>query len=376
MAMVRSGEVVDLSVISGFKADKHSTGGVGDKVTPILGPLVAAAGVKFPKLSGRGLGHTGGTLDKLEAIPGFRVDLSIEEMIAQVNDVGLAITGQTAQLVPADGVLYGLRDVTATVDSIPLIASSVMSKKIAAGADGIVLDVKCGLGAFMQTRDDAEELARLMVAIGEHAGKKTKAFVTSMDEPLGNAVGNALEIEEAIAVLSGTADQGELREVCLQLGGAILQMAGVVNSIDAGERILAGRIADGSALRKLRAMVAAQGGDPAVVDDPGRLPRAGDIVTVPSPADGFVQAIDARRIGLVAMDLGAGRKMKGEAVDHAVGVVLVAHVGDCVPVGQPMAYVHTNHRIANDEAIQGVLAAFRLGEEEPPRRPHVLQIVG
>jgi thymidine phosphorylase len=251
-----------------------------------------------------------------------------------------------------------------------------MSKKIAAGADGIVLDVKCGLGAFMQTREDAEELARLMVAIGEHAGKKTKAFVTSMDEPLGNAVGNALEIEEAIAVLSGTADQGELREVCLQLGGAILQMAGVVNSIDAGERILAGRIADGSALRKLRAMVAAQGGDPAVVDDPGRLPRAGDIVTVPSPADGFVQAIDARRIGLVAMDLGAGRKLKGEAVDHAVGVVLVAHVGDCVRVGQPLAYVHTNHRIANGEAIQGVLAAFRVGEEEPPRRPHVLQIVG
>lgn len=272
-AMVHSGEVIDLTAIHGFKADKHSTGGVGDKVTPILGPLVASAGVYFPKLSGRGLGHTGGTLDKLESIPGLRVDLSIEQFIAQVNAIGLAVTGQTAELVPADGILYGLRDVTGTVDSVPLIASSVMSKKIAAGADGIVLDVKCGRGAFMQTQPEAVSLARLMVAIGEAAGKHTTALVTAMEEPLGNAVGNALEIAEAIETLreldTGWPGQGpdELRDVCLLLGAYILEMASLCNSIEDGVAILAEKIASGAALDKLRAMIEWQGGDIRVVDD-------------------------------------------------------------------------------------------------------------
>lgn len=381
MAMVRSGNVIDLGAIHGFKADKHSTGGVGDKVTPILGPLVASAGVFFPKLSGRGLGHTGGTLDKLESIPGFRVDLSIEELIRQVNAIGLAISGQTSELVPADGVLYGLRDVTATVDSVPLIASSVMSKKIAAGADGIVLDVKCGRGAFMQTQEQAAALARLMVSIGAAAGKRTVAFVTSMDEPLGFAVGNALEIAEAITTLQGNSEResagaGALLEVCLELGAHILQMAGIASSLEDGQKLLLGRIRSGAALGKLREMIEWQGGDARVADEPALLPRAESVFEVASPASGFVQHIDARAIGDVAMELGAGRKVKGEPVDPAVGVVLSAQVGDPVEMGQPLARIHTNHRIPDETARDLVLSGFGIGPETPPRVPHILQTIG
>lgn len=376
MAMVHSGEVIDLSGIPGFKADKHSTGGVGDKVTPVLGPLVASAGVYFPKLSGRGLGHTGGTLDKLESIPGFRVDLSIERFIHQVAAIGVAINGQTGELVPADGILYGIRDLTATVDSIPLIASSVMSKKIAAGADGIVLDVKCGSGAFMQTREEALALARLMVSIGRAAGKQTSAIVTSMEEPLGDAVGNALEIAEAIATLRGdTEAPEELREVCLLLGAQILTMAGRAGSVEEGRQVLAERIASGAALDKLREMVEWQGGDPRVIDDPALLPRARTVVPVPSPTRGFVRRVDARRIGEVAMELGAGRTKKGEPVDHAVGVVLRVGVGDSVEPGKHVADLHTNGRIADDDAVAHVLDAFVFGSEPPQREPHVLGTV-
>ena len=374
MAMVHSGEVIDLSTIPGFKADKHSTGGVGDKVTPVVGPLVASAGVSFPKLSGRGLGHGGGTLDKLESIPGFRIDLSIEQLVRQVKAIGLAISGQTAELVPADAILYSVRDVTATIDSIPLIASSVMSKKIAAGADGIVLDVKCGRGAFMQTREEAEALARVMVAIGQAAGKQTTAIITSMDEPLGSAVGNSLEIAEAIATLRGSAG-GDLREVCLLLGAHLLTMAGVAASVEAAQEILGERIASGAALAKLREMIEWQGGDARVVDDPALLPRAREVVPAPSPRQGFVRRIDAYQIGSSAMELGAGRKTKGEPIDHAVGLVLHVEVGDEVRQGQVLAHIHTNHRISADEAIAQVLDAFEIGPEPPPRTPPVLGVV-
>ncbi|MBV9279387.1 MAG: thymidine phosphorylase, partial [Chloroflexi bacterium] len=330
----------------------------------------------FPKLSGRGLGRTGGTLDKLESIPGFRVDLSIEEFIRQVREIGLAISGQTGELVPADGVLYAMRDVTATVESIPLIASSVMSKKIAAGADGIVLDVKCGRGAFMQTREQALALARLMVAIGQSAGKRTVAFVTSMEEPLGDAVGNALEVAEAIATLRGERPEGDaLREVCMLLGGHILAMAGVADSVEVGKEDLAERISSGAALTKLREMVEWQGGDPRVVDDPGILPRARDVVPVPSPMGGYVRGIDARQVGDVVADLGAGRKVKGEPIDPAVGAVLRVQVGDHVEPGQNLADIHTNERIPNHQAIAQLLQAFEIGPEPPARAPHVLEIV-
>lgn len=382
-AMVHSGEVLDLSAIPGFKADKHSTGGVGDKVTLVLGPLVAAAGVYFPKLSGRGLGHTGGTLDKLESIPGFSVDLTIERFIRQVNAIGLAVAGQTAELAPADGILYALRDVTATVDSIPLIASSVMSKKIAAGADGIVLDVKVGRGAFMPSVEDAVALARLMVTIGESAGKRTIAIITSMDEPLGYAIGNALEVREAISTLRDEPpgkglghSSPELRQVCLLLGAHILLLAGHSHSLADGQAMLAGRLAEGAALAKLREMIAWQGGEPRVIDDQALLPQAQDIVAVPSPQEGFVQRIDARQVAEVAMRLGAGREVKGQAVDHAVGVVLWVGVGDLVKPGETLAEIHTNHRIPNGEAIADLLAAFGFGTESPVRTPHVLDTVG
>jgi pyrimidine-nucleoside phosphorylase len=375
MAMAHSGDILNLSAIPGFKADKHSTGGVGDKVTLILGPLVASAGVYFPKLSGRGLGHTGGTLDKLESIPGFRVDLSIEELIKQVTAIGLAVTGQTGELVPADGILYGLRDVTGTVDSVPLIASSVMSKKIAAGADGIVLDVKAGHGAFMRDPQSAERLARLMVSIGEAAGKPMAALVTAMDEPLGAAVGNALEVAEAIEVLRGqeshTATQ-TLREVTLVLGAHILTMAGNSPSAEAAETVLDERLRDGAALGKLCEMIEWQGGNPAVVDDLSLLPRAQEIIELRSPTNGWVQAIDALQIGLAVMELGAGRKAKGEPVDHAVGAVLEVEPGDPVNAGQLIATIHTNGRIPNGQVEALVLDAFRFGAEPVAPRPHIL----
>lgn len=375
LAMVHSGDVIDLSPIPGFKADKHSTGGVGDKVTPILGPLVASAGVYFPKISGRGLGHTGGTLDKLESIPGFRVDLSIEELIRQVTAIGLAVTGQTGELVPADGILYGLRDVTGTVDSVPLIASSVMSKKIAAGADGVVLDVKAGHGAFMQDQESAEQLARLMVSIGEAAGTRMSAVVTAMDEPLGAAVGNALEIVEAIEVLRGEEGRSSthtLRDVTLALGAHILVMAGVSSSLEAATSLLAERLRNGAALHKFREMIEWQGGNPAVVDDPGLLPQAREVIPLQSPRNGWVRAIDALQVGIAVMELGAGRKTKGEAVDYAVGVVLEVEAGDPVNTGQPIAAIHTDGTIPNQQAEALVLAAFEIGPEPPAGRPHIL----
>lgn len=378
MSMVSSGETVDLSGVPGFKADKHSTGGVGDKVSLILGPLVASAGVKFPKLSGRGLAHTGGTLDKLESIPGLRVDLSMERFIEQVCAIGLAITGQTRELVPADGAIYALRDQTGTVGSIPLIASSVMSKKIAAGADGIVLDVKCGRGAFMKTLDDARELARRMVEIGRSAGKETRAIITSMEVPLGFAVGNALEVREAIDTLHGHGP-ADLEEEVLALAAEILHMAGKAADSETARKTLHSHLGDGTAAEKLRQMILWQGGDAGVVGNPNLLPRATEVIQVESPTEGHVHGIDALEIGIVAMELGAGRKSKDDKVAPAAGIVLRAKPGPetgFVTRGAILADLHLEPRQRGQQSIPSlkrrVQEAYTLGPEPRERQGSVL----
>jgi pyrimidine-nucleoside phosphorylase len=361
-AMVASGEVLDLSAIPGFKVDKHSTGGVGDKVTLIAGPLAAACGVPVPKLSGRGLAHTGGTLDKLESVPGFRVELTPDEFIAQVREVGLAVAAQSPRMVPADKALYALRDVTATVPSVPLIASSVMSKKLAAGADGIVLDVKSGRGAFMPDVASAVELARVMVEIGESAGRRTVALITAMDSPLGRSVGNALEVREALDVLGGGGDE-ELREVSVRVAAEMCRLAGV-------DRDPAETIADGSALARFKRMLAAQGGRLA-----DGLPKAPVQVAVPAPGSGWVEAIDALEVGYASVELGAGRLRRGEPIDHAAGIVIELQVGDRVEVGRPLAVLHAATRELTDRAAERLLRAWRIGEHEVVRPPHILERV-
>ena len=325
MAMMHSGETLDLSGVSGVKADKHSTGGVGDKTSLVLVPMVASLGVKMAKMSGRGLGHTGGTLDKLESIPGFNINLPMERFLENVDRVGMVIAGQTANLDPADKKLYALRDVTGTVPSIPLIVSSIMSKKLAAGADVIVLDVKCGDGSFMKTLDDARELATEMVEIGKMAGRKTVAVITDMDEPLGHAVGNALEVKEAIATLRGEY-KSELLELCLTLGACILTQAGLAADDAAARAMLEQTITDGSALRKLAEFVAAQDGDPAAIYDPALLPAAPVRMEVPSPASGYVRHIAATDVGLVSMRLGGGRAQGGRGAHR-----LLYHHPGCAP---------------------------------------------
>jgi pyrimidine-nucleoside phosphorylase len=361
-AMVASGEVLDLSGIPGFKVDKHSTGGVGDKVTLIAGPLAAACGVPVPKLSGRGLGHTGGTLDKLESVPGFRVELSPEEFIGQVREVGLAVAAQSPRMVPADKALYALRDVTATVPSIPLIASSVMSKKLAAGADGIVLDVKAGRGAFMPDLASAVELSRLMVDIGEGAGRRTVALVTAMDNPLGRSVGNALEVREALEVLGGGGDP-ELREVSVRVAAEMCRLAGV--SLDP-----AATIEDGSALAKFEAMLAAQGGRLAE-----GLPDAPVKVPLGAPRSGWVESIDALEVGHASVELGAGRLRKEDAIDHAAGIVIQAQVGDRVEAGRPLAMLHAASEALTGRAAERLRDAWRIRDREVEPPPHILERV-
>ncbi|MBI4280541.1 MAG: pyrimidine-nucleoside phosphorylase [Armatimonadetes bacterium] len=374
MAMVRSGATLDLRAIRGVKVDKHSTGGVGDKTSLVLIPLVASAGIPVAKLSGRGLGHTGGTLDKLESIPGFSCDLTPEAFIAQVNRVGCAIAGQTADLVPADKRLYALRDVTATVESIPLIASSIMSKKIAAGADAIVLDVKTGSGAFMRTMEDSRALARAMVAIGHRVGRRTEAVISDMDQPLGFAVGNGLEVREAVEALRGEGP-ADLRELCLTLGSRMLMLGGAAADPEAARAALEARLRSGEALAKLRAMLEAQGGDPGAVEDLSRLPRAAHTAPVPAAADGFVQAIDAEAIGLAAMALGAGRAHKEDAIDPAVGIVLTPKVGDRVAAGDSLARIHA--RTAEDAArvAPRVRAAYTIGPVAAAPRPLIHEVI-
>lgn len=361
--MMHSGDVIDLSSIEGVKVDKHSTGGVGDKTSLVLGPLVAACGAKVAKMSGRGLGHTGGTLDKMESIPHLSISLDKEAFIRQVNDCGLAIIGQTGDLVPADKKLYALRDVTATVDSIPLIASSIMSKKLASGADTILLDVKFGSGAFMKTLDDAEKLARAMVRIGRSLGRDTRAVITDMDQPLGFAVGNTLEVVEAVNTLRGNGPR-DLEELCVSLGAIMLDQADVEHDREKARAILREKIASGEAYEKLKAMVASQGGDTAYLDDPSRFAVSSRVIEVVCERDGYVHGIAALAIGEGAMQLGAGRATKEDVIDTAAGVVLHKKIGDFVKAGESLATAYTNKE-NTESVIEKIKAAFVIANEEP-----------
>ncbi|GAC1657385.1 MAG: pyrimidine-nucleoside phosphorylase [Candidatus Dormibacteraceae bacterium] len=358
-AMVAGGEVMDLRAIPGFKVDKHSTGGVGDKVTLIAAPIAAACGVRVPKLSGRALAHTGGTLDKLESVPGLRVELSPAEFIAQVGAIGLAVAAQSARMVPADKALYALRDVTGTVPSVPLIAASVMSKKIAAGADGIVLDVKAGRGAFMPDLASAILLARQMVEIGEGAGRRTIALVTAMDNPLGRSIGNALEVAEALQVLEGGGDD-DLRDVSLTVAGEMCRLAGLKAD---PERALA----DGSAREKFETMLVAQGGRLSE-----GLPEAAFQVPVTALGTGWIESIDALAVGYAALELGAGRLHKEDSIDHAAGVVIERRVGDEVRPGDVIAILHTSERALAERAADRVQGAWRIAGHPGQRPPHIL----
>ncbi len=357
--MIASGEVLDLSAIAGIKVDKHSTGGVGDKVTLVAGPLAAACGVKVPKLSGRALAHTGGTLDKLESVPGLTVDLDPERFIAQVRDIGLAVAAQSPRMVPADKLLYALRDVTATVPSVPLIASSVMSKKIAAGADAIVLDVKFGRGAFMPDVSSAEGLAEEMVQLGEGAGRRTVALVTAMDNPLGRSVGNALEVQEALDVLEGKGDE-ELIEVCVRVAAEMCELAGVKAD---PARVLR----SGAAREKFERMLTAQGGHL----ERG-LPVAPEQVAVTAERDGHVESIDALEVGMSSVELGAGRMRKEEKVDPAAGLVIAAPVGAEVKEGDPLVVAHARSRELIERVRPRLVAAWRLSDRPVKRPRHVL----
>ena len=339
--MMHSGDIIDLSSIKGVKADKHSTGGVGDKTSLVLGPMVAACGVKVAKMSGRGLGHTGGTLDKMEAIPGMKIAIPEAQFMRQVNEVGLAIVGQTGHLVPADKKLYSLRDVTGTVESIPLIASSVMSKKLASGSDTILLDVKFGSGAFMKDLASARELARTMVDIGDGLNRDTRAILTDMEQPLGLAVGNALEVKEAIATLHGKGPR-DLIELCLEAGSIMLEQAKVVDDLKKGRKLLEKAIADGSAFNKLKEMVKAQGGDVSYIENPEKFPLSKYVVEIRSEDEGYVKRIEALEIGESAMRLGAGRETYDDVIDMSAGIVLAKKVGDFVKVGDILCVVHTN----------------------------------
>ena len=376
MAMAHSGDMLDLSAIKGIKVDKHSTGGVGDKTSLALTPMVAACGIPVAKMSGRGLGHTGGTIDKLESFQGFSTSISTERFIENVNRIGIAIMGQTADLAPADKKLYALRDVTATVDNMSLIASSIMSKKLAAGADAIVLDVKTGSGAFMKKEEDALALAREMVDIGNTAGRRTIAVISDMDQPLGRAVGNALEVKEAIATLQGQGPE-DFVELCLTLGSRMLLVGGKAQTAEEARHRLETAIADGSALKKLAEFVEAQGGDSAAVYDPERLPKTAIIQPVPAPKGGYVQHIACDEIGICSLILGGGRETKESDIDLSVGLILEKKVGDKVSEGEPLAYLHGNDLQKLETAKARFLEAYRIGSDEPERGGGIIrQIIG
>lgn len=347
MAMVESGDQIDLSKIEGIKVDKHSTGGVGDTTTLVLGPLVAAVGVPVAKMSGRGLGHTGGTIDKLESVAGFHVEIKNEEFIELVNKNKIAVIGQSGNLTPADKNLYSLRDVTATVNSIPLIASSIMSKKIAAGADAIVLDVKTGAGAFMKTLDDSRELAKAMVGIGNSVDRKTMAVISDMSQPLGFAIGNALEVKEAIDTLSGKGPE-DLTELCLTLGSYMVYLAEKATSLEDARKMLESAIKDGSALETMKLFLSSQGGDASVVDDPSKLPQAKYTYEIPAKEEGYVSEIIADEVGTAAMLLGAGRATKESEIDLAVGLILRKKIGDKVHKGESLVTIFSNFENVNE----------------------------
>jgi pyrimidine-nucleoside phosphorylase len=375
MSMVRSGVQLDLQDIASFVADKHSTGGVGDKTTLVVAPLVTAAGLHVGKMSGRGLGFTGGTLDKLESLPGFRSDLSVDEFRTQLASVGIVVTGQSADLAPADGKLYALRDVTATVSSLPLIASSIMSKKIAAGTNGIVLDVKVGHGAFVQSNQDAEELASTMVNIGKRMGRRVRAVISDMNQPLGDAVGNAVELREALDTLQGRGPT-DFRRHCLTIASQMLLLTGQTQDPTAATARLERLLEDGRAMAKFRDWISAQGGDVSLVDEPERLPTATFIRPVVAPRSGYVAGLNAREVGLTSMLLGGGRAKKGDRIDHAVGIVLQAKVGDRIEEGQPLLTIHANDEARLSGARQRLLAAYEWSNE--PVSPPLLhqRIVG
>ncbi len=374
LSMMNSGDTLDLSPIPGVKADKHSTGGVGDKTSIALLPMVAAQGVRMAKMSGRGLGHTGGTIDKLESIPGFSTSLPMAAFLENVARVGFAIAGQTADLVPADKKLYALRDVTGTVPSIPLIASSIMSKKLAAGADVIVLDVKCGSGSFMKTVAQARELATEMVEIGKLAGRKTMACITDMDEPLGDAVGNALEVKEAIALLKGEF-AGNLLELCLTLGAGILTGSGRFAGDGEARSALENGIRDGSALSKFTEFVAAQGGDRAAVYDVSKLPQAPVQISVQAMKKGYVNHIDAEAVGGVSMHLGGGRATKESKIDLSVGVVLHKKTGDYVNEHDSLATIHAPDADRAGEAAALLRACYEISGERPEKKPFIKAVI-
>jgi pyrimidine-nucleoside phosphorylase len=370
-AFVGSGETIDMAAQLGRRVvDKHSTGGVGDKTSIAVGPIVAACGVPFGKMSGRGLGHTGGTLDKLESIPGFRVELTLDEFVAQVRDAGMAIIGQTADLVPADKKLYALRDVTATVDSVSLIAASIMSKKIAAGADAIVLDVKVGDGAFMKSLQDAQILAEAMLDLGTRAGRDVVCLLTDMDQPLGNAVGNALELREAIATLRGEGPT-DFTELVLAACSRLLALSDLGVDEAEGRQRAEAVMQDGSAVAAYERWIRAQGGDPS--ED--ALPRAPVVVQVEAPRAGYVAQLGAVQIGLAALHLGAGRRTKENAIDHSVGVVCRRKRGDEVRAGELLAEVHASNEESAREAVREVLAAYDVGDEQPPERSILLDVL-
>ncbi len=371
-AMLHSGEVLDLSDLAGVKVDKHSTGGVGDKVSLALAPMVAACGVLVPMIAGRGLGHTGGTLDKLESIPGFRVDLSTAQYRRQVREVGACIIGQTKEIAPADKKLYALRDVTATVDCIPLIASSIMSKKLAEGIDALVLDVKVGSGAFMKRLADARALARALIGIGKQMGKQVTALLTSMEQPLGRAVGNALEVEEAVAILRGEAPT-DVTEVTMALGAEMLVLGKACPDRAAARARLDEAVQSGRALEKLKVMVKAQHGDPEAIDDLSKLPRAKQTKDVSASSAGYVEAIDAEAVGVASVVLGAGRLAVDSKIDPSVGFTLLKKVGEQVEIGEPLVRIHYNGDSALAEVVTRVVRAYKVGERPTKGSPSIVE---
>jgi pyrimidine-nucleoside phosphorylase len=372
LAMMRSGSIVDLSSTPGLKIDKHSTGGVGDKTSLILAPIAAAAGVPVPMVSGRGLGHTGGTLDKLQSIPGFRVDLDLTQYKAVLNECGLVLIGQTAEIAPADKRLYALRDATATVEAIPLLASSIMSKKLAEGIDGLVLDVKTGDGAFLPRLEDSRALAEAMCAIGRSLGKRIRALITRMDQPLGRAVGNAVEIAETIACLRGEGPD-DLVSVSIELAAEMIVMGERAGSLDEARSLCRRLIADGSALDRFRNVIAAQGGDPRVIDDPKRLPQARRRLEIAAPRTGFIQRLTARSIGHATMLLGAGRARIDSVIDPAVGLLLHKKEGDSVQAGEPLCTVLANDSAHQDAAVELIRQSYTIGNEPVDVPPLIVE---
>lgn len=374
MAMVASGRRLDLSSVGPFVADKHSTGGVGDKTTLVVAPLVAAAGIPVAKMSGRGLGYSGGTVDKLESIEGFRTQLSAEEFIALARRTHLVVAAQSPELAPADGLLYALRDVTATVESIPLIAASIMSKKIAAGANGVVLDVKLGSGAFMKTREQTRQLATAMRDIGRSVGLQVRAVISSMDQPLGYAVGNALEVAEAVQTLrnEGPAD---LVEVACTIGGHLAQLAGKVESVESGVGLMEDLLCSSRGLAKFREFIEGQGGDSSFLEDLRRLPQAAVQVEVYAERAGFVGAIDAETVGRASVEIGAGRAVKGEAIDHSVGFVLHKKLGDAVTIGEPLATVYAAGDRQAAVGVRNLASAFTISTERVQPLPVIIEVI-